>query len=211
MAYRIFDITTFSPDEYPSYYFDANVWIAALNFYSAGTNNSHEIPYQKFFDAIVCLNETNETDGIQKIKHKPKIVVTSLVLSEIINAYMRRVAMRTFFGGGNEYKNYDFKKDYRDNPKSDYNKQLSNLCSDLKALSNYTILMSDSFDSLEPFTLIQELPFSKQDFNDLYYRELLKKHNIPYVTNDRDCKFEGILTITSNEKLLRLSPSYNRR
>jgi hypothetical protein len=206
MAYLIYDIKTFSPEEYPYYFLDSNVWIAALKYYGVGNTNAYEIPYQGFFDAIVNLNEINDPKAEKHIKNKPKIVLTSLVLSEIINAFMRNVAMKAYFDKlGFNHRNYVFKNDYRDNSNSDYKSQLSNLCSDIVALSDYTLLMNDSFDIIDPFSFLPNLVNIDQDFNDLYYYHFLRENKIPFVSHDKDCKFEDIVIITASKELLRIS------
>lgn len=204
MPYLIYDIKEFDPQEYPLYYCDANVWIAALKLYGIGGEEKYEIPYQNFIEAIINLNEIVDPDVAKMIKNKPKIVLTSLVLSEIINAFMRNVAMKAFFGE-DTYQKKKFKRDYRDDPNTDYKLQLRNICSDLDALRSYILLVNDSFETINPFSFLHELPNVKQDFNDLYYYHFLKEKNIPFITHDGDCNFENIKIITANKYLLGLS------
>lgn len=205
MAYLISDINSFPVDEYPYYYCDANVWIAELKHYSILGADAHELPYQTFIEAVVNLNMNNDPRLAKKIKNKPKIILSSLVLSEIINAFMRNVAMRAYFGGNSEYKSFDYKRDYRDNPISDYKSQLTNLCTDISSFEDYTSLENDEFASLNPFGFISQLPSIDADFNDLYYYQYLKDKDIPFVTHDKDFKFPDIQIITANPTLLRLT------
>lgn len=204
MSYQITDISSLSVDYYPYYYCDANVWIAALKYYGIGCQNAYELPYQTFIEAIVNLNEINDPQVEKRIKNKPKIILSSLVLSEIVNAFMRNVAMKAFFGGNDEYCNYDYKRDYRDNASSDYKSQLTNLCTDILSFKDYTILLSDEFNSINPFDWITQLPTIDTDFNDLYYYKFLIDKNIPFVTHDKDFKFQDIPIITANPRLLKL-------
>lgn len=205
MSFLIYDIKDILPEEYPLYFCDANVWIAALKYYGHGGEERYEVPYQEFIDAIVNLNEINDPKLLKKVKHQPKVVLTSLVLSEIINAYMRNVAMKSYFGGDNTYRTFSFKKDYRDKPDSDYKAQLKDLCTDIMGLSDYTVLMDDDFKALNPIQNLDDLAGIDLDFNDFYYRDFLKKHNIPLVTHDKDCKFDGVITITAQRKLIDIS------
>lgn len=206
MAYLIHNINSFVVEDYPLYFCDANVWIATLKYYGVcGGINDYEIPYQDFISAIVNLNELSDPTAVKRRKNKPKIILTSLVLSEVINSYMRNVAMKAFFGGADEFKKHDFKRDYRDNSASDYKDQLKNLCTDIIAFSDYTIFYNDDFSLIEPFKIITFLPTIDADFNDLYYYTYFKDKNIPIVTHDKDFKFEDMSIITSNRELLRIS------
>ena len=205
MAYLIHDIRAFPVEDYPYYYCDANVWIAALKYYSNESENNYETPYQTFINAIVNLNEVHDPKIEKRIKNKPKIVVSSIVFSEIINAYMRNVAMRAYFGGGEEYQRFNYKKEYRDDPSTDYKSQLNNLCTDIASFSDYTILYNDEFEELNPFSIIPELPLLDSDFNDIYYYHSLKDKDIPFVTHDKDFKFPDIMIITANQLLLKIS------
>ncbi len=206
MSYLIYDIKDFPPEDSPVYYFDANIWISALKYYGIGIGNKYEVPYQSFVEALINLNEIKDPEAEKHVKNKPKIILTSLVLSEIINAFMRNVAMKAYFDKlGFNHKNFSFKNDYRDNPKSDYKSQLSNLATDLIALSDYTLLMNDEFDVIDPFSFLPDLVSLGQDFNDYYYFQFLKSKNIPYITHDKDCKFENIIIITANKELLNIS------
>lgn len=200
MGYIIHDIRSVAIDEFPLYFCDSNVWIAALRYIPS----DYEIPYQYFISGIVNLNNITEPKLEKKIKHKPKIVLNSLVLSEVINAFMRNVAMKEYYEDKPEYDLHEFKK-YRDDPASDYYAQLKSLCTDISAYSDYIVFHNDEFDTIEPFSIISVLPTLSMDFNDLYYCNLLKKKGIPIVTNDKDFKFENIEIITANRELLRLT------
>lgn len=204
MAYLISDIRSLPVEDFPLYYCDANVWIATLKLYGNGVADSYELPYQTFVEAIVNLNENNDPQQIKKIKNKPKIILSSLVLSEIINSFMRNVAMKAYFGGNDEYKKHDYKKDYRDNPVSNYKKELTNLCTDISSFEDYTILEQDDFVNMKPYSWINQLSSLDADFNDLYYYKYLKSKGIPFVTNDKDFNFQDIPIITANPKLLKL-------
>ncbi|HUX54050.1 MAG TPA: hypothetical protein VMV56_06530 [Williamwhitmania sp.] len=205
MPYLIHDIKNVAPEDHPLYFFDANVWIAALKYYSGGKQNEYESPYQSFFEVVVELNETHDPEILKRLKNKPKIVLTSLVLSEIINAYMRKVAMRNYFGNGDEYRRYDFKRDYRDKTDSDYKAKLKDLCTDIDSLSDYAVLMDDDFKAIYSASTLGNLYNYDLDFNDFYYGEFLKKYKLPLVTHDKDCKFENVVTITAQERLLKIS------
>ncbi|NCA75037.1 MAG: hypothetical protein EOM90_01760 [Alphaproteobacteria bacterium] len=202
MAYPIHHIKDYIPENHPCYFCDANVWIAILKCYGLKGVTSEEVPYQDFFEAIINLNEIRDPVVAKRIKHRPKVILTSLLLSEIINAYMRNVAMKLFFGGGDTYKSHNYKSDYRENPHSDYKKQIKTLTSDLCAFQDYVILIDDDFTTISPFSFLPSLAALSMDFNDLYYYHFLKGKNIPFVTHDKDCLFQDIPVITSQSALL---------
>lgn len=213
MAYIIYDIQSTSPDSFPFYFIDSNVWIAQLR--SLGTSpNSLDEPYVNFFEGIVSLNVETNVKVIKKIKHKPKIIVTSLLLSEIFNAYMRQIAMKLYYyqegvkNGLNDnaalsdWKNYDFKKDYRIT--NDYNNQLKKLKKDFLAYNDYIQYRDDSFNQLGPKSIIESIS-DTSDFNDFYYYYSLIEEQIPIVTNDSDFCFMDFPIITANPKLLKIN------
>ena len=204
MPYKIIDIKTVSPDTYEFYFCDANVWIATLKYFGLGNQKQYEKPYVDFFQSIITLNDTIESNPKLKKSKKniPKIVLTSIVLSETINAYMRGIAMKAYFNGN--ITGYSFKNDYSDNLSSDYKRQFKNLISDISAFKDYTVLIDDDFLNIRPFELLNNMP-SNTDFNDFYYYKLLKDKNIPIITHDSDFLFEDIPIITNNKKLLRNS------
>ena len=204
MPYNIFKINNVTPQDYKLFFCDANVWIAALKYFGSGPQKNYEAPYVDFFQAIIELNVNikNEPKLAKKIKNKPKIVLTSVVLSETINAYMRGIAMKAYFNG--DTTGYSFKNDYRDNPNSDYKTQFDNLVSDISAFKDYTVLIDDDFSNIKPFELLKNMP-SNTDFNDFYYYKLLKDKKIPIITHDTDFLFEDIPIITNNHKLLKKS------
>ena len=149
------------------------------------------------------MNETKDPEAVKRIKNRPKIILTGLLLSEIINAYMRNVAMKAFFGGDSSFKSHNFKSEYRDNPSSDYKQQIKTFTSDLDAFQDYTILMSDDFEKIHPFSFLPSLTTLSTDFNDLYYYHFLKDKGIPFVTHDKDCLFHDIPIITNQSELLK--------
>ncbi len=203
MPYVIKKLPDYIPEDKPLYFCDANVWIAVLkNSGSKGTEKRDQ-PYIDFFDAVINLNNVSDPKVLKKIKNQPKFVLTSMLVSEIINAYMRNVAMRLFYGGGDEYKKHDFKKEYRDLTHSDYFKELKALTSDISAFKDYVILMDDDFNKINPINLFSSLK-SNFDFNDYYYYALLLGKDIPIITHDKDFSFQDIEIITTQSELLKL-------
>ncbi len=205
MAYLIHKIDTLIPEDYPFIFCDANVWITTLKYFGSIVVNSNEQPYQDFIEAIINLNNETDPAASKRIKNRPKLVLTSILLSEIINAYMRNVAMKAFFGGGDTFKSKSFKNDYRDNPHSDYKQKLNDLSSDIVAFQDYTVVMDDAFNVINPYSFLPTLSSFDADFNDVFYFHFLSHYKMPFVTHDKDCKFSDIVIGTNNFALLRHS------
>jgi hypothetical protein len=204
MAYLIYNIANVAPDDFKSYFFDANTWIIALKLSRYSFEFHYEQDYADFFDAVINVASHTETKIKKNIKNQPSIVITSMLMSELINAYMRNIAMKMWFGGDNTYKSKKFKEDYRLDERSDYSRQLGNLTSDISAYKDYITILDDDFKNIEPFTLINSLA-NNCDFNDLYYYYRLLDLKIPIVTDDSDFVFQDIPIITRNPKLLKYS------
>ena len=205
MPYLISDISKIIPEDYPLYFFDANVWISGLIYFGSGTALPHEKPYQDFIEAIINLHSIKEPTVVKKIKNKPKIIITNLLLSEIINAYMRNVAMKAYFGGGRTFMTMNFKSDYRDNPNSDYKKQLADLCYNISCFQDFTISPDGHINCINTHDIVNDLSPKQVDFNDLCYFHYLKGKNIPFITHDIDFKFEDIPIITARPELIKIS------
>jgi len=198
MAYHITDIRYCAPDSYPFYFFDANSWIAVLKNSGVFAVDSHEQPYVDLFEAIITTHTHKGTKQAKQVRHFPKIVVTSLLLSEIFNAYMRNVAMKVFYGAAG-FKTKSFKTDYRPTP--DYKKQIKNLTSDFIAFKDYIEIRDDRLTEIDPFSILPSLDESN-DFNDFFYYYSFQGTGIPIVTHDSDYQYQDIPIITAQHKLL---------
>jgi hypothetical protein len=199
MSLIIKKIKGFDPQTYKYYFLDANVWIASLKNNKYNNADLKEKYYIDFFDAIIQLNVLSQTLPKKKI-NAPKIVMTSMLLSEIINTYLRKIAMKLFF---NDNKYHEFKKEYRDEIYSDYDKQLKHITTDILAFKDYLHFVDDDFLNIGFDNILCSLD-KKNDFNDLYYYKLFKNKNIAIVTEDKDFCYEDIPIITDSEHLKRL-------
>jgi hypothetical protein len=201
MAYKYYKIENFDPASRPYYFFDANVWIAIL----AGENTKKVQPYINFFESVISLNELEGAALkvlIKQKKHQPKIIMTSLLMSEIFNTYMRNVAMRQFYNS-REVSTKNYKKDYRKT--TDHEHQLKRLKANFLSYKNYFDLKNDKFGTtMTPLAVCNQL-LSNADFNDFYYYYQLVDDNIPIVTEDGDFIFQDIEIITDNSALLRIN------
>jgi len=205
MAYLIHDIENVPPDQFESYFFDANSWIIAIKLSYHSQEHPYEKKYADFFDAVINAASLVDPKLIRKLKHKPNISITSMLMSELINAYMRKIAMRMWFGGGQVYKTKNFKEDYRLKEDSDYSKQLKILVNDIISYKDFTTVVDDDFKKIDPFTFIGNLS-NTCDFNDLYYYyRFVELKNTCIVTDDADFLFQDIPIITGNPKLLKHS------
>jgi predicted nucleic acid-binding protein len=185
------------PESFSHYFFDSNVWIAFLKYNHKNNADRRFTPYIDLFEGVVQLNAITEPKLQRKVKHIPKIVMTSMLLSEIINTYLRVVAMPSFLNKPNS----DFKKEYRNNIHSDYDKQLKILLDDLKSYSFIYEYVKDDFNELNPMELLSDLN-RKVDFNDLYYMKLMEKYQYVIVTDDGDFDSHEITVLTENKNLL---------
>jgi predicted nucleic acid-binding protein len=192
------ELKDLDPQSYPIYFFDANIWIALIKYNNLSKKEKGFDEYFDLFDAIVHLNNISDPKIEKKIKCKPRIAITSMLLSEIINAYLRRVAMPTFLNGHPG----DFKKDYRENVYSDYDKQLKIIISDILSYSFLFEYIDDSFSKIDHSVFLNSLNRSL-DFNDLYYLNLMELNTIAIVTHDKDFKTHNVNILTSNQKLLK--------
>lgn len=206
MPAKIEKITDVDPSDYPFYLLDSNVWIATLKSFNIGENalESKDRAYCNFVDAIISLNEQNDPKALKKIKNQPKFIIINLLLSEVINAYLRNVAMRMYFGGGREYRTYNFKNDYRDNPSTNYNERKESLIDDFMSHSDYFEFWDDDFRKIIDADLLRQLP-ANTDYNDYYFYKFAVKQNIPVVSDDADFaipEFKELHLITNNPKIL---------
>ena len=205
MSYLIYDIQKVSSDQFESYFFDANSWIIAIKLSNYSSEHIYEKKYADFFDAVINSASLTDPKLIKKLTYQPTISITSMLISELINAYMRRIAMRMWFDKeGGDYKQKNFKDDYRTNKQTDYNKQLKSLINDIASYKDFTKVIDDDFKNIDPFTFINDLSDSC-DFNDLYYYYRFIESKTCIVTDDADFLFQDIPIVTGNPKLLKLS------
>lgn len=175
---------------FKAYFFDANVWLAYLEADEGNISTDYAL-YIKFIDKIVegnLLEKENEP--------KISIVMTSLLLSEIMNRYMRDTAMRKHFG--KDYRQKNFKNDYR--PTEHYKTQLSHLLNNFKRFEICFYLLPDNLAELSFFENLPTFEYQEKDFNDFYFYQLAKKYDFPIVTHDGDFLDQDIVIITQNSK-----------
>lgn len=194
-----YDVKLLNPKNhnYPLYLFDTSLWLKILKPPFEGLSKQ-EIKYQEFFESFKLSPK------------KPKILLTSLIISEIINRWLRDYGLNKYFEEHPEehemflqrdakYKREYFKIIYR--PTKHYSDTYNSICEDLLAYESYCVCSHDEFGS--ELCLQEVLTFAspKLDFNDNYYVLLAKKKNVPIVTDDADFFVDGITVLTYNTKL----------
>jgi predicted nucleic acid-binding protein len=185
MPYQIHDIRTTPPDAFPLYFLDANTLIYHLTPRRGLSDYGRS--YADFIDGVMALHTS-------AAPVKPKFAWLSQSLSEVINRWLR-IDMQT---SGMS----DFKRVYRSSAR--YQTTLTQLISDLVNYEPYVELMDDEFKSLDPFGYLLPALSPQVDFNDLYFAELMRRHNIAIVTHDGDFNFEDVPIVTCNARLLNL-------
>lgn len=180
------------------YFVDANVWIYSLESFS--NLSDWENNYYQFFYDIVDSN----------LDPKPKILLPILLISEITNTYLRKIAMP-------EYKNaegidintqFEFKRDYR--PTRHYTDSFEKMMDDIYSLRDSIEFICDKNIVDEDNSLLKN-SIGNFDYNDYIYYSLCKELNsqkrIIMLTNDKDFQVQDFEIITANRTLLTLRNS----
>ncbi len=188
MAYDIRLLSNSSLSE-KLYFFDANLWIKILR--PPFNPDKKEERYLNFFQTF------------KSHPNHPKIAITSLVLSEVINRLLREYSMKKYIKEETiDPKLIDssfFKSKYR---KTDHFKiQYELLCDDIKSYHTLYELINDELGSEIKSKHILKSPPKGLDFNDHYYFLLAKYKNIPIVTDDADFFVDGVTILTYNDGL----------
>ena len=180
---NVMDVETYVPQDGDRYFFDANIW---LYFYCPIGN------YNK--------NTISKYDGFLKkaLSNDTIIYVSSLIASEIINAWLRldfNILLRKK-AVKNDYKQHYRGSTYYHSAIKDiqtvFHTQLLKISTPLDDRAT-EISLSDVLSGLD-----------KIDFNDCYYHHLAKLDNLLIVTNDADFAEldTGVSILTANQKLL---------
>lgn len=174
------------------YFLDANLWLKIL---------------KPKFD----LNKKDEQYLAYFRKFSPdlstaKIVVTTMLLSEVINRYIKDVSFRKYCkkNGVTESPSY-YKQVYRISEQ--FNSDLTSLTDDISLFSDRIKIVDDGFGN--DIQLNDAISYSgKQlDFNDNYAFKLCVKRNYVVVTDDQDFFVPGVKVLTLNNQLLEKAKS----
>ena len=177
------------------YFVDANIWIYSLQKFD-DLKPWEDNYYQFFFDIVES-----------KLDPKPKILLPPILLSEIINTYLRKFAM-------SEYKIInkfppntilDFKRDYR--PTQHYRDSYEKMIDDISSLHASIEFLDDSLIAHDTTVLYQK-NIGTFDYNDHVFFSLCKEYNkvnrLIMVTNDGDYAINDFEILTLNRTLLAL-------
>jgi len=180
---NVMDVETYIPKDGDRYFFDANIW---LYFYCPIGDHKKEVvgKYSAFLKKVLNNDIT--------------IYVSSLVASEIINAWLRldfSILKRTDVGIKK------FKRDYRG---SEY--YLSAVKDITAVFKNQLLKISTILDDRATEISMPDVlsGLNKTDFNDCYYHYLAQLDDLMIVTDDADFAAldTGISILTANQKLL---------
>jgi hypothetical protein len=165
MAAKVIDITQYNPTAIDSFFFDNSVWMYL--FCPLGNYNSTKQKYYSSF--LQSIKTSNGT-----------IFISSLVLSEFANRYLRMDFERWKFENNNP--TAKFKRDFVGTPR--YNTTVEEIKRNINQIMRVCNKTHDNFNSIEIKSIFQHLPVI--DFNDGYYIELAKLGNWKIVTDDKD-------------------------
>ncbi len=171
-----------------SYFFDANLWLKILKPPFALSQRDKK--YLDFFEKF--CNHNNH----------PKIVVTTLVLSEVINRYLRDVTYPKFCTkqGHSEPDRSYYKEVYR--PSTQYLSDYVSLCEDIKTYEDFYTLFPDGLSTQIKQKDILTSPPQSLDFNDNYYYKMALKNNFTIITDDKDFFVQDVEILTCNNQLI---------
>ena len=198
MSYNIISLNQYNIEENTEYFLDANIWLIILQPKISLSHN--EIKYIAFFEKIIANT-------------KCKIVLSSLVLSEVINRILRDVHMEKYIRKlEKEDPNIIIEKGFYKNTfrNSDaFIEAYSLISQDIKNYHNSIKLIGDGFGSDFRYkNILDNLP-KGLDFNDYYYYNLCKKYNYILVTDDKDFWVENIKVVTLSVTLITKQQEFN--
>lgn len=178
------------------YLFDSNLWLKMLK--PPLNPSGRDKKYLQFFGKF----KGNKVDA--------KIALSSLILSEVVNRYMREYGMKRYISKSSEAKSlFDsntagfYKEHYRKS--EDFSKRYNTLCSDILSYKDFYLQISDNFGQEVSDESIISNPPVGLDFNDNYYVQLSKAMNYSIITDDADFFIKNVEILTYNDKLYQKS------
>ena len=194
MAFLIEDINKYEAVEGGKYLFDANIWLAILD---TNFSNYYMRPYEALFEDIVT----------QKTIRTARVVMPSLLLSEVLNRYMHDIFYKEFCRknppSAGMVKHQHYKQVYR--PSTEYGKDLAMACGGIGAFTqnNGISFLSDNLDKFTFKEIIKNIPRAL-DINDHLFAKIAKAQGLIIVTNDGDFRVDDVTVVTGNPALLKL-------
>lgn len=177
------------------YFIDANVWLYALQGDTLLQNWQKR--YSDFFYSIVDST----------LDPQPRILMPTLLFSEVLNAYLKQIALPEYkhLNGISNNQPFIYKKDYRST--QHYKDNYEKVCDDILSLKSSVNFIDDNSLINQPPDFIKP-DIEPLDFNDFFYyllcKEYQKNHRTVIVTNDGDFKIDDIPIITGHQELLAL-------
>lgn len=195
MAY---DVKFIKEISHSLYLFDTSLWLKILK------------------PPFTTLSKTDQRylEFFEKFKNdpkKPKVAMTTLILSEIINRWVRDYGMlryldenpdeaKKYVAGTDYFRKTYFKIYYR--PSNHYKQTLNSICEDLQNFESLTECIHDEFGCEIMLQGALSMLSDKLDFNDNYFVQLAKAKNIPIVSHDKDFFVEDVTVLTFNQDLI---------
>ena len=182
---NIIDIDRYQPRETDKFFFDTNVW---MYFYCPLGGYKQKVirRYDRFLKKI--------------LQAKATIYISSLVLSEFVNAYIRLEFNIQKRKVPSIFK--DFKRDFRN---TEAYKKVAN---DVRTSVQHQIMklsarLTDNFSEIDLEDIFRDIESS--DFNDNYYLKMAEDNDLIIITNDADfvsAEKVNVQILTANYKLL---------
>lgn len=186
MAFNYSKASSHSVIDGNKYFLDSNIWLKILQ--PKVSPKYKDSAYLKLFDKIISNN-------------KVKIVLPSLVISEVINRILRDVYMAKFIRKNPQliYTDSFYKDVFR--PSLDFKIAYNLICDEITNYHSSIELINDTFGSDIKFKHVLKDPPQNFDFNDYYYFRLCKNNNFILVTDDKDFWSEDITVLTMSDTL----------
>jgi predicted nucleic acid-binding protein len=194
---------TIQPDESRLYFFDANIWLQLLNRYTIAPDLR---PYVDLWDRLAEKGE-------------PFAVVNAVVLSEVVNRFLRNrfdrwaalpatIQQLRANGQLGQAARPNFKRHYR--PTEECKSDTRLLLDEFYAYT-YFFQYLDLPQESELLPAMLEHYSADNDFNDQYYKLLCEKHSLTLVTHDGDFFVGGIEVVTTNRRTQHLYAQMTQR
>ncbi len=165
MAAKLLDIKSYSPKALDVFFFDNSVWMYL--FCPLGNYNKNK---QKLYSSFLQSIQSS----------KSTIFISSLVLSEFANRYLRMDFER--WKEEEQIPSAVFKKDFIGIKR--YTETVEEIKRNINQILKFCEKSGDNFNAVDFNSVLHHL--SSIDFNDSYYIELAKLDNWKIVTDDED-------------------------
>lgn len=190
MPYKISKTDQHRMQDGYKYLLDSNIWIEILT--SRNKDSARHKKYKKFFGQVVANENV-------------KIVLPSLLISEVLNRILREVYMPKYaykkdIEKGKSIPSEYYKNTYRST--TNYKDSYCTLCDDIIGYEKSIEFINDGFAATISHTDILSNPPVSLDFNDFYYFTLAKLNNYFIVTDDKDFWVEDVQIITESPTLI---------